>query len=54
MVKVSLDNVKLLVDIDREPQFTPSKTTVADILTKEALEFVVLLHRTFNAGLSNC
>lgn len=48
MVKVSLDNVKLLVDIDREPQFSPSKTTVADILTKEALEFVVLLHRTFN------
>lgn len=48
MVKVSLDNVKLLVDIDKEPQFEPSKTTVADILTKDALEFIVLLHRTFN------
>lgn len=48
MVKVGLDNVKLLVDIDRDPQFTPSTTTVADILTKDALEFVVLLHRTFN------
>ncbi|SCW02423.1 LAFE_0F06106g1_1 [Lachancea fermentati] len=48
MVKVTLDNVKLLVDIDREPKFSPSKTTVADILTKDALEFIVLLHRTFN------
>lgn len=49
MVKISLDNVKLLVDIDDKPQFTPSNTTVKTILTKEALEFIVLLHRTFNA-----
>lgn len=49
MVKISLDNVKLLVDIDDKPQFEPSKTTVKTILTKEALEFIVLLHRTFNA-----
>ncbi|KAL3232477.1 Malate synthase 1 [Nakaseomyces bracarensis] len=49
MVKISLDNVKLLVDIDDKPQFPPSTTTVKTILTKEALEFIVLLHRTFNA-----
>ena len=49
MVKVTLENVKLLVDIDSQPKFSPSKTTVANILTKDALEFVVLLHRTFNA-----
>lgn len=49
MVKISLDNVKLLVDIDDKPQFPPSNTTVKTILTKEALEFIVLLHRTFNA-----
>lgn len=48
MVKVSLDNVKLLVDVDKEPFFKPSSTTVGDILTKDALEFIVLLHRTFN------
>ncbi|GAV47686.1 hypothetical protein ZYGR_0H05320 [Zygosaccharomyces rouxii] len=49
MVKVSLDNVELKVNIDAEPQFSPSTTTVANILTKDALEFIVLLHRTFNA-----
>lgn len=49
MVKVSLDNVQLLVEIDDKPQFPPSGTTVRSILTKEALEFVVLLHRTFNS-----
>lgn len=48
MVKVSLDNVELKVNIDAEPLFSPSTTTVADILTKDALEFIVLLHRTFN------
>lgn len=48
MVKISLDNVKLLVDVDKEPFFKPSTTTVGDILTKDALEFIVLLHRTFN------
>ncbi|SCU80384.1 LAMI_0B02102g1_1 [Lachancea mirantina] len=49
MVKVTLNNVQLLVDIDSDPKFEPSRTSVADILTKEALEFVVLLHRTFNS-----
>lgn len=49
MVKVTLENVELRVDIDSKPQFAPSNTTVADILTKDALEFIVLLHRTFNA-----
>ncbi|QLG70332.1 hypothetical protein HG535_0A02710 [Zygotorulaspora mrakii] len=48
MVKVSLENVKLLVDLDKEPQFAPSETTVETILTKDAFEFIVLLHRTFN------
>ncbi|CDO96438.1 unnamed protein product [Kluyveromyces dobzhanskii CBS 2104] len=48
MVRKNLENVQLLVDVDTEPQFSPSTTTVADILTKDALEFVVLLHRTFN------
>ena len=43
-----LDNVQVLVDIDSTPQFAPSKTSVADILTPEALSFVVLLHRTFD------
>ncbi|CAI4401209.1 CQS_1a_G0026670.mRNA.1.CDS.1 [Saccharomyces cerevisiae] len=49
MVKISLDNTALYADIDTTPQFEPSKTTVADILTKDALEFIVLLHRTFNS-----
>ncbi|CCK70059.1 malate synthase DAL7 KNAG_0D03110 [Huiozyma naganishii CBS 8797] len=48
MVKINLDNVKLYAELDDKPQFSPSKTTIKDILTKEALEFVVLLHRTFN------
>ena len=48
MVKKNLENVQLLVDVDDQPKFSPSKTTVADILTKDALEFIVLLHRTFN------
>ena len=39
----------MYADIDTTPQFEPSQTTVADILTKDALEFIVLLHRTFNA-----
>ncbi|CCE63668.1 hypothetical protein TPHA_0F01860 [Tetrapisispora phaffii CBS 4417] len=49
MVRVSLNNVKLLVDIDNKPQFHPSTTTVQTILTAECLEFIVLLHRTFNS-----
>ncbi|KAH3901398.1 malate synthase MLS1 SCDLUD_002890 [Saccharomycodes ludwigii] len=48
MVKVTLDNVQLLGKLDSTPLFTNSKTTPADVLTKGALEFVVLLHRTFN------
>ncbi|AGO12822.1 AaceriACR268Cp [[Ashbya] aceris (nom. inval.)] len=48
MVAVSLERVQVLGQIDTEPRFKPSTTTVADIFTKEALEFVVLLHRTFN------
>ena len=48
MVKISLNTVKIYGKIDNEPLFTPSKTTVSDILTKSALEFVVLLHRSFN------
>ncbi|SMN22767.1 similar to Saccharomyces cerevisiae YIR031C DAL7 Malate synthase, role in allantoin degradation unknown [Maudiozyma saulgeensis] len=48
MVKISLDNVEIFGNIDAEPLFFPAKTTVSDILTKPALEFIVLLHRTFN------
>lgn len=48
MVKKNLKNVQLQVTIDSTPQFPPSTTTPKDILTKDALEFVVLLHRTFN------
>ncbi|AET40183.1 malate synthase MLS1 Ecym_5429 [Eremothecium cymbalariae DBVPG len=48
MVSISLERVRVLVDIDSEPRFRPSTTTASDILTKEALEFVALLHRTFN------
>ncbi|CCD25596.1 malate synthase MLS1 NDAI_0F02780 [Naumovozyma dairenensis CBS 421] len=48
MVKKNLENVELLVDINNTPNFPPSQTTDATILTKEALEFIVLLHRTFN------
>ena len=49
MVKISLDNVELFGKVDNSAQFLPPTTTVADILTKDALGFVVLLHRTFNA-----
>ncbi|AMD19712.1 HCL439Cp [Eremothecium sinecaudum] len=48
MVKRGLDKVEVLGYIDDEPKFKPSHTTVADLFNKEALEFVVLLHRTFN------
>ncbi|CAB4254758.1 similar to Saccharomyces cerevisiae YNL117W MLS1 Malate synthase, enzyme of the glyoxylate cycle, involved in utilization of non- fermentable carbon sources [Maudiozyma barnettii] len=48
MVKISLENVQIFADVDAKPQFAPSTTTVADILTKDALKFVILLHRTFN------
>ncbi|CAL9733295.1 malate synthase 2 [Monosporozyma servazzii] len=49
MVKRTLKNVLLQVTVDTTPQFAPSTTTPKDILTKEALEFIVLLHRTFNS-----
>lgn len=48
MVRKNLKNVKLLVNVDTKPEFLPSTTTPKDILTKDALEFIVLLHRTFN------
>lgn len=48
MVKVTLNNVTLMVNVDDEPQFQPSETTVKTILTQDALKFIVLLHRTFN------
>lgn len=47
MVRKTLENVKVLAPIDSTPKF-PSGTTPADLLTKPALEFVTLLHRTFN------
>lgn len=43
------EGVKILGSIDLEPRYGPSKTTQADILTKSALEFIVILHRTFNS-----
>ncbi|CCH58968.1 hypothetical protein TBLA_0B01250 [Henningerozyma blattae CBS 6284] len=49
MPAISLEKVKLFVDVDSNPPYPPSNTSVKTILTKEALEFIVLLHRTFNA-----
>ncbi|ODV75478.1 malate synthase [Cyberlindnera jadinii NRRL Y-1542] len=48
MVKVTLEGVQLLAPVSNEAQYA-SGTTVADIITKQSLEFVTLLHRTFNA-----
>ncbi|CCK71995.1 malate synthase MLS1 KNAG_0I02100 [Huiozyma naganishii CBS 8797] len=48
MVRKNLKNVVLKVNVDTTPLFAPSTTTPKSILTREALEFVVLLHRTFN------
>jgi malate synthase len=47
MVKITLEGVKVLAPVSQEALYT-SGTTVADIITKPALEFVTLLHRTFN------
>jgi len=47
MVRKTLENVQILAPIDSSPKF-PSGTTPADLLTKPALEFITLLHRTFN------
>lgn len=44
----SLKGVQVLAPIQNQPQYADCKTTQADILTKKALTFVVLLHRTFN------
>lgn len=45
----SLDGVKILAPISSTSEYLPnSSTSQADILTKSALSFVVLLHRTFN------
>ncbi|CCF56758.1 hypothetical protein KAFR_0B04610 [Kazachstania africana CBS 2517] len=48
MVKKDLHAVRVLGPVDDTPLFPPSKTTTSDILSTGALEFVVLLHRTFN------
>lgn len=48
MPAITLEGVKVLAPVDFESKY-PSGTTTADILTKDALKFVVLLHRTFNA-----
>ncbi|ODV95256.1 hypothetical protein PACTADRAFT_42186 [Pachysolen tannophilus NRRL Y-2460] len=44
----SLDGVKILGEIDNAPRYSSSSTTPADILTKDAVKFVTLLHRSFN------
>ncbi|CEP61867.1 malate synthase MLS1 LALA0_S04e02498g [Lachancea lanzarotensis] len=46
--------VQVLADIDSTPQFAPSKTTVSDILTPDALQFVALLHRSFDDRRKKC
>lgn len=48
MPKITLENVQIRAPISTESQY-PSGTTASDILTKSALEFVVLLHRAFNS-----
>lgn len=48
MPALNLSHVQLFAPVSAEAQFAPSATTVADILTRDALQFVVLLHRTFN------
>lgn len=44
----SLDGVKVFAPVRSTADYAPSPTTQADILTKSALSFVVLLHRAFN------
>ncbi|SCU87904.1 LAFA_0E09516g1_1 [Lachancea sp. 'fantastica'] len=46
--------VQVLADIDSDPQFAPSSTTVSDILTPDALQFVALLHHTFDERRRKC
>lgn len=45
----SLAGVQVLAPVSKTPEYEPSTTTQADILTKSALSFVVLLHRSFNS-----
>lgn len=45
----NLENVELLGNITLTPAFSNAPTTQADILTKDALQFVTLLHRNFNS-----
>lgn len=47
MPSINLDNVQILGEVSSKSDY-PSNTSSSDILTKSALEFVVLLHRTFN------
>lgn len=44
----SLNGVELLAPVSDKPFYPSAPTTQADILTKPALAFVALLHRTFN------
>lgn len=44
----SIDNVEILAPVSDKPAYPGAPTTPADILTKKALSFVVLLHRAFN------
>lgn len=48
MPAISTDRVKIFVDANSAPPYPPSTTSERTILTKEALQFIVLLHRTFN------
>lgn len=50
-VKVDLNSVKILGSL--ESSTYPSNTTRYDILTKGCLEFLVILHKTFNKPLQN-
>ncbi|SCV02985.1 LAME_0H06788g1_1 [Lachancea meyersii CBS 8951] len=56
LMSISQDppRVQVLANVDSEPQFAPSKTTASDILSSEALQFVALLHRTFNGRRCQC
>lgn len=49
MVKKNLNNVIIQGEVDSNPIFGIGSTTPSNILTRDALEFIVLLHRTFNS-----
>ncbi|ODV59071.1 malate synthase [Ascoidea rubescens DSM 1968] len=44
----SLDGVQILGSISNKPAYEGAPTTQANILTKKAVAFIALLHRTFN------